>query len=150
MPRIHEKFIGCDGISCVLQSLLGVLVFEIFATSMMRCLVSRCGVCFMKRRPSYTRFSELSIFLQVTYIFRADLNPRSSFAWKSIMQVRGVISNGARWRIGNGKDIRIWQHRWLPSLGGGRVLSPQLGQSLISVRDLFIPRTKAWDFELIN
>ena len=39
MPRIHEKFIGCDGISCVLQSLLGVLVFEIFATSMMRCLV---------------------------------------------------------------------------------------------------------------
>ena len=83
-------------------------------------------------------------------IFRADLNPRSSFAWKSIMQVRGVISNGARWRIGNGKDIRIWQHRWLPSLGGGRVLSPQLGQSLISVRDLFIPGTKAWDFKLIN
>ena len=149
MPRIHEKFIGCDGISCVLQSLLGVLVFEIFATSMMRCLVSRCGVCFMKRRPSYTRFFRAKYF-PTGDIFGADLNPRSSFAWKSIMQVRGVISNGARWRIGNGKDIRIWQHRWLPSLGGGRVLSPRLGQSLVSIRDLFIPGTKVWDFKLID
>ena len=41
-------------------------------------------------------------------IFRAVLNPRCSFAWKSIMQVREVISNGARWRIRDGKDIQIW------------------------------------------
>ena len=41
-------------------------------------------------------------------IFRAVLNSRCSFAWKSIMQVREVISNGARWRIRDGKDIQIW------------------------------------------
>lgn len=76
-------------------------------------------------------------------IFVANLNPRSSFAQKSIMQARGVISNGARWRIGDGKDICIWQHRWLPSPKGGRVLSPWLDQSLVSVRDLFILGTKA-------
>ena len=57
-------------------------------------------------------------------IFRAVLNPRFSFAWKSIMQVREVISNGARWRIGDGKDIWIWQHHWIPSSEGGKVLSP--------------------------
>ena len=63
-------------------------------------------------------------------IFGVILNPRCSFAWKSIMQARKMISNGARWRIGNIKDIWIWQHHWIPSSGGGNVLSPQLDHSL--------------------
>ena len=41
-------------------------------------------------------------------IFGVVLNPRCSFAWKSIKQVREMISNGARWRIEDGKDIWIW------------------------------------------
>ena len=59
-------------------------------------------------------------------IFEAVQNPRCSYAWKSIMLARDVISNGALWRIGDGKDIQIWQHWWLPSPGSGKVLSPQL------------------------
>ena len=83
-------------------------------------------------------------------IFRAVLNSRCFFAWKSIMQVREVISNGARWRIRDGKDIRIWQHRWIPSSRGGKVLSPRLDYSLEVIQDLFIPGTKNWDSKLID
>ena len=43
-------------------------------------------------------------------IFGAAHSLRSSFAWKSIMLVRDVISNEAMWRIRDGKDIQIWQH----------------------------------------
>ncbi|KAK9983282.1 hypothetical protein SO802_032807 [Lithocarpus litseifolius] len=66
------------------------------------------------------------------------------------MLARDVISNGARWRIGDGKDIRIWQHRWIASSGSGKVLSPRLDQSLDVVQDLFIPGTKTWDSEIID
>lgn len=83
-------------------------------------------------------------------IFGADLNPRNSFAWKSIVKAREVISNGAWWRIVDGKDIRIWQYHWLPSLGAGKVLSPRLDQSLEVVQGLFILGTKDWDFKLID
>ena len=82
-------------------------------------------------------------------IFGVVLNPRCSFAWKSIKQVREMISNGARWRIEDGKDIWIWQHRWIPSSGSGKVLSPRLDYSWEVVQDLFIPGTKNWDPSLL-
>ena len=66
------------------------------------------------------------------------------------MLARDVISNGALWRIGDGKDIRIWQQWWISSSGSGKVLSPRLDQSLDVVQDLFISGTKTWDFELID
>ena len=83
-------------------------------------------------------------------IFEAVQNLRCSYAWKSIMLARDVISNGALWRIRDGKDIQIWQHRWLPSPGSGKVLSPRLDQSLNVVQDLFISGIKTWNFELID
>uniref|UniRef100_A0A2N9GZI9 Reverse transcriptase domain-containing protein n=1 Tax=Fagus sylvatica TaxID=28930 RepID=A0A2N9GZI9_FAGSY len=47
-------------------------------------------------------------------ILDAQLNARSSYAWKSIMGARDVIRKGSIWRIGDGKNIKIWGDRWLP------------------------------------
>ena len=38
-----------------------------------------------------------------------------SFAWKSILKGREVIQKGAKWRVGNGENILIYQDRWLPA-----------------------------------
>jgi len=38
-------------------------------------------------------------------ILDVEINSRSSFAWKSIMQARDVIFKGARWRVGDGSTI---------------------------------------------
>ena len=35
------------------------------------------------------------------------------------MQVREVIRKGAKWRVGDGSTIDIWNSRWVDSSGGG-------------------------------
>ncbi|XP_050259214.1 uncharacterized protein LOC126704240 [Quercus robur] len=82
-------------------------------------------------------------------ILDVDINPQSSFAWKSILQAREVIYKGARWRVGDGSRINIWTSRWVES-SGGQILSPQHDPSLVVVKDLFLPGTKIWDVELID
>ena len=56
-------------------------------------------------------------------MFDAEVSPCCSFAWRSILQAREGILRGARWRVGDGMNIDIWRHRWLPSEWGGGVLS---------------------------
>ena len=83
-------------------------------------------------------------------IFYVEIHPRSSYAWKSIMQAREVICERARWRVGDGSIINIWKHRWLDSSGGGKVLSPQRDFSSNSMSDLFFTGTTRWHTRLIN
>ena len=66
------------------------------------------------------------------------------------MQARDGVLKGARWRVGDGVNIQIWQHRWLPIEGGGRVLSLQWDPSLQVVCDLFLPGSRIWNEELID
>lgn len=46
-----------------------------------------------------------------------------SYAWKSILRARRVISLGAVWRIGDGCTALIFKDKWIPRLEGGRVVS---------------------------
>ncbi|XP_075645306.1 putative mitochondrial protein AtMg00310 [Castanea sativa] len=47
-----------------------------------------------------------------------------SFAWRSVLRARKVISIGARWRIGDGTQIRIFNDNWLPHECDGKIISP--------------------------
>lgn len=49
-----------------------------------------------------------------------------SYAWKSILKSRKVISMGARWRVGDGRSIRIFffPESWIPGNLGRKVISP--------------------------
>lgn len=33
--------------------------------------------------------------------------------WKSILDSKGVLERGTRWRIGNGRSVSVWNDRWL-------------------------------------
>ena len=57
---------------------------------------------------------------------KVGCNP--SFAWCSIMAAQSIVSNGVHWQVGNGRSIRIWQDRWLPTPSTYKVIShPLLG-----------------------
>ncbi|KAK9991789.1 hypothetical protein SO802_026774 [Lithocarpus litseifolius] len=53
-------------------------------------------------------------FFPNTLIMEASDSRMGSYAWNSILVGKEVIKRGSRWRIGNGKKVNIWQHRWLP------------------------------------
>ena len=49
-----------------------------------------------------------------------------SYAWRSILQGREVLKQGARLRVGWGDSIKIWDTLGFPSLNHPRILSPIL------------------------
>uniref|UniRef100_A0A2N9GM00 RNase H type-1 domain-containing protein n=1 Tax=Fagus sylvatica TaxID=28930 RepID=A0A2N9GM00_FAGSY len=57
-------------------------------------------------------------------IMDARHSARASYAWKSILNARHVITQGSRWRIGNGLSTKIWSDKWLPPPSSGKPLTP--------------------------
>ena len=83
-------------------------------------------------------------------IFEAKQNS-SSYAWKSILKARKVISQGGLWRVGDGCKIRIFGDSWLTDNNGRRVIAPNnslLGNSTIDV--LIDQHTRKWKQNLID
>ena len=48
-----------------------------------------------------------------TDFLQAELGPKPSFAWQSLIAAQCVVREGCRWQIGNGDSARIWHDRWL-------------------------------------
>ena len=75
----------------------------------------------------------------------------SSYAWKSILKGREVIQMGARFRVGKGKNIKIWQHHWLPIKHPPLVSSPIIESMEDATVDCLIDNnTGKWDAEMLK
>ena len=61
-----------------------------------------------KETPFYKVFK--AKFFPNHSLLEAKESSFGSYAWKSILQGRDVILDGVRWRVGDGKSIKIWQH----------------------------------------
>ena len=68
-------------------------------------------------------------------VFEAKVS-LGSFAWRSILYARRIISQGAKWRIGDGSQIMIYGANWL--LGNLKVES-YLPPPLPSEQPLYQP-----------
>ncbi|KAK3225535.1 hypothetical protein Dsin_005397 [Dipteronia sinensis] len=51
-------------------------------------------------------------------------NGFSYFPWKSLLWGKELTEKGSRWRVGNGKSVRIYKDRWIPRLSTFKVFSP--------------------------
>ena len=95
-------------------------------------------------------------------IFKAKFFPHCSFmeakesaigsyAWKSILKGREVIQMGARFRVDNGKNIKIWQHHWLlikhPPLSSFPIIE---SMEDATVNCLIDNNMGKWDAEMLN
>ena len=50
----------------------------------------------------------------------------ASYAWRSILHGRDVILKGALWRVGDGKQIKIWGDNWLPTKFQPKPIDPNM------------------------
>ena len=83
-------------------------------------------------------------------IFYAAVLAKCSFAWRSIMQAKEVITKGAIWRVGDGLSIKVWEHRWLPDPAHSKIMSPRLNSTISQVSDLLLPNVQSWNVDLID
>ena len=84
-------------------------------------------------------------------ILEAKKSSTGSYAWKSILHGRDVILDGACWRVGNGKSIKIWQHHWLPRKHPTKILSPMVGTIEEATVDCLIDEeTRTWNATMVD
>ena len=84
-------------------------------------------------------------------ILEAKDSSSASYVWRSILKGRDVISKGALWRVGDGKQIKIWGDNWLPSKNKAKITSPVLyGQENSSVAVLINQSTRRWRTDVID
>lgn len=88
--------------------------------------------------------------------FNAPNPVGASWIWKSLLQVRDIISAGLCWGVKGGADINIWCDPWIPSAVN---FAPQLKQGMVisrhinRVKDLIVVGDDAvqhWNEDLIR
>lgn len=47
-------------------------------------------------------------------VLEARVSAGCSYSWRSIASSLPISNMAARWRVGNGEDIRVWLDRWIP------------------------------------
>ena len=83
-------------------------------------------------------------------ILSATLGSNPSYSW-SIFNSLEVIRKGTRWRVGNGKQIHIWDDKWLPTPTTHKVITPPNNLLIFPmVSSLIDPATKWWRVDVIR
>lgn len=49
-------------------------------------------------------------------INEAPVSVNPSYVWRNIIGAKEVVLSVARWRIGNGDEVKIWEDNWIPTI----------------------------------
>lgn len=81
----------------------------------------------------------------------AKVRSNPSYLWRSILAAIDVIKAGARKKIGNEKDTKVWGAPWLPDVTDGyvRTLMPEQLQDS-TVNSLMQEEDCRWEFDVIQ
>lgn len=80
----------------------------------------------------------------------ATIGYKPSYAWRSILGAKDVVSKGLRWRIGNGKKVRICSDNWLPYNTGFKSLNSGPNRDLdAKVSELIDQDLVLWNVEKV-
>ncbi|KAH1096966.1 hypothetical protein J1N35_013887 [Gossypium stocksii] len=72
-----------------------------------------------------------------------------SFTWKSICASKKLLQDGLCWRVGNGKDVSIWNDCWVPEINVIKRQDRTNGEELELVSNLIDSLCKKWKSELV-
>lgn len=98
----------------------------------------------------FYRVFKAKFFPNCTIMEAKDSRP-SSYAWRSILKGRNVIQRGLRWRVGDGRKIKIWLHHWLQIEHPTTLTSPIIETMDEATADILIdPHTRLWDESMVD
>ncbi|CAN0827458.1 Putative ribonuclease H protein At1g65750 [Linum grandiflorum] len=81
----------------------------------------------------------------------AGLGNRPSYVWRSIHAAQMVVREGCRWRLGDGRSIKVFSEPWLREEQNCYLDTvPSLQLNDLTVNDLLIPNLRIWDEHLLN
>ncbi|KHN42935.1 Putative mitochondrial protein [Glycine soja] len=82
----------------------------------------------------------------------AQIGSNPSYVGRSIMAVKDITLHGTIWRIGNGRQVRVWRDKWIVD-AADNMLHPnpdkEIDESLM-VAELIDVDTGRWDVEKIS
>jgi hypothetical protein len=82
----------------------------------------------MQKPDSFVALIMKAKYFSQSTILDAKLGSGPSLAWRSILASKELICDGIVWRIGNGKEVRVWGDKWLPIASSFSVQSPKPAQ----------------------
>lgn len=74
----------------------------------------------------------------------------SSPTWKGIEYGLELLKKGLIWRIGDGRQIKIWRSQWVAHGENPVILQKKAWNRLKYVHELMLPETKTWNEPLIR
>lgn len=100
--------------------------------------------------PLVTEFMK-SRYYPKTDFLNATMEENPSYVWRSIMAAQGIITQGCRKKIGDGKGTRVWQIPWLPCVQNG-YLTTGMHEELqhVTVNSLMEVNNRKWDEEVLQ
>ncbi|KAK3189299.1 hypothetical protein Dsin_028860 [Dipteronia sinensis] len=94
------------------------------------------------------RLLKAKYFRNVDFL-QASLKSGSSYIWRSIIWGRSLLMKGLRWKVGNGRSIRIFKDRWLPRPNAFTPITPDPGNDL-RVAALIDCDPPGWNLEMLD
>lgn len=80
----------------------------------------------------------------------AQLGTSPSYVWRSIMCAQETVKKGARRKIGDGLNTKVWNVQWLPGLENGCLTIPMpVHLQDIVVQNLMCLEKREWDIEVL-
>lgn len=84
-------------------------------------------------------------------LWEANVGFNPSYAWRSIWGARPLLELGSRWRIGDGKTVKIWKDAWIGGEGSGKLFSPIRGLEAAATVDTLINfDNHSWRQDILN
>ncbi|CAN0893012.1 Uncharacterized mitochondrial protein AtMg00310 [Linum grandiflorum] len=98
----------------------------------------------------------LAMVFKAKYFPRGDflstrLGNRPSYVWRSIHAAQMVVREGCRWRLRDGRSVKVFSEPWLREEQNCYLDTvPSLQLNDLTVNDLLIPNLRIWDEHLLN
>lgn len=74
-----------------------------------------------------------------------------SYAWKSIWGSRSILERGVRWKVSDGKSIKLWHDAWLGKNGTGKLITPaRVLDKEATVESILDNKTHQWRREMLS